>query len=185
MLVVIVLIGIIGGAVYTFTISSGSNYLKLHADGMRFSELAEKSQRVTRVLRGAGDVIEANNDSLTAYAYFSPADQYYSIVRYYLTPDKTQLMADVTKLTSNPPIGTPIAGSKQTFVIMTNFYDDPALNTFEYLDSSGSAYPLPITDLHTIKGIRINFATASLTSPQTTKTSMAVQVSLRNKKTNL
>lgn len=183
--IVMSLIGIVALGIYTFTISSSTNYLKLHSEGIRFSELSEKSQRVTKVIRGAGDITEAEHNSVTMYAYFSPADQYYSIVRYYLNVNKTQLLADVTPLTSNPPIGTPITSKKQTFVVMDDFYDDPALNTFEYLDSAGTAYSLPIGDLHTIKGMRVNLSTANNNSPNDTKTAMSIQVSLRNRKTNL
>jgi prepilin-type N-terminal cleavage/methylation domain-containing protein len=185
MLIVLSLISIVGLGIYGFTVSSGVNYLNLHADGLRFSELSDKSQRVSRVLRGAGDITNATSDTITLYAYFSPADHYYSLITYYKDTANRKLMADVTPLDANPPIGQPINAKKLTFTIMEDFYTDPAVSTFQYLDSAGNAMPLPISDLHTVKGIRANLATASKSSPATTKSSISVQVSLRNRKTNL
>lgn len=184
-LIVLTLIGIVSVGVYSFTVTSGVNYLRMHEDGLRFSELSEKSQRISRVLRGGGDITEATNDAITIYAYFSPADQYYSLIRYYKDPTNTKIMADVTPMTSNPPIGTPITAQKVTYTILDDFYNDPASKTFEYLDSAGGVMALPIADNHTIKGLRVNLVTASPRSPATTKTAISTDVSLRNRKTNL
>lgn len=184
-LIVLTLVSIVGLGIYNFTIASGVNYLKLHEDGIRFSDLSDKTQRISRVFRGAGDITEATNDTITLYAYFSPADQYYSLIRYYKDPTNTKIMADVTPMTSNPPVGTPITAQKKTYTILENFYNDPTVKTFEYLDSSGVAMTLPIADLHTVKGLRVTLTTASKRSPQTTKSSLSAEVSLRNRKTNL
>jgi prepilin-type N-terminal cleavage/methylation domain-containing protein len=184
-LIVLSLISIVGLAVYNFTISSSVNYLKLHEDGLRFSELAEKSHRMVRVFRGGGDITEATNDSVTIYAYFSPQDEYYSIIRYYKDTTKTKIMADVTPLDANPPIGNPIVSKKVTYTILSDFYDDPTKKTFQYLDSAGGVMPLPISNLHTIKGMRVTLTTASQRNPEQTKNSMTSEVSLRNRKTNL
>lgn len=185
MLVVISLIGIVGLGIYNFTIASGVNYLKLHEDGLRFSDLSDKTQRISRVFRGSGDITEATNDSITLYAYFSPGDTYYSVIRYYKDSTKTKIMADVTPMTADPPIGQPIPQNKVTYTILGNFYNDPTIKTFEYLDSSGAAMSLPVADLHTVKGLRVTLTTASKSSPEKTKSSMTAEVSLRNRKTNL
>lgn len=118
------------------------------------------------------------------YSYFSPYDQYVSLIKYYPDNSGTKLLADVTRLTANPPIGTQIAGSLKTFTIIDNFYVPGGTNTFEYLNSAGGTLSLPITDLKTIKGIRINLADRpASTNSQIVK--MSVEVGLRNRKTNL
>ena len=61
--------------------------------------------RVATVLRGATDINSAASADITLYSYFYPTDTYVSLVHYYLqTSGKvTQLMADVTPLSANPP----------------------------------------------------------------------------------
>ncbi|MCA9330321.1 prepilin-type N-terminal cleavage/methylation domain-containing protein, partial [Candidatus Saccharibacteria bacterium] len=91
----------------TFFVTTLRQYLGLQKDGTAFSDLTQQSQRITNVLRGATDVTEATNDSVTVYAYFFPNNNYVSIIRYYLNPTRTTLYADVTPMTANPPSGVP------------------------------------------------------------------------------
>ena len=125
----------------------------------------------------------ADDDEVTIYSYFFPTDTYVSLVHYYQNADSTILYADVTPMTSNPPIGTPINENKKTYTVINNLKLAPGVKLFEYLDSAGNALTLPISDLHTIKGVRVNLAVSNEASP--TNQIMTVQVSLRNRKTNL
>lgn len=184
LLVVITLIGIASLGLITFTNSTTRQYLGLQKDATAFSDLSQQSQRITNVLRGATDITEAEHDSITVYAYFFPNNEYVSQIRYYLNPSKTTLYADVTPMTSNPPVGTPITAQLKTYTIIP-YYQAQGINLFEYQDSSGTELSLPITELQTIKGIRISLKTPSDGTQDNSSQTIKTEVSLRNRKTNL
>lgn len=179
-MIVVVLAAI---TMYGFFSSSFARYFNLQKDSTNLSELSVQSQRVANVLRGSTDVISVANNELSVYAYFAPADTYVSQIRYYRSADNKILYADVTRMTANPPIGTPIPSTLKTYTIISDFHQGAGINLFTYLDASGNALTTPISDLKTIKGIRV-----TLTSPSSTPNvdhTTSVQVSLRNRKTNL
>lgn len=182
LMVVMVLIGILSTTFYVFFNDSLSQYLSLQKDGSEFTDLASQSQRIGNVMRGMTDIVSETNSDIVCYAYFAPNNTYVSQIHYYLNPTKTQLLADVTPMTANPPIGTLLTAQKKTFVIINDFYQSPTLNLFSYLDDSGSVMTLPVSDEHAIKGMQINLAVrGSHSSDQ----AVSVQVSFRNRKTNL
>lgn len=183
LMVVIVLTLTLSVTFYTFYKTNLFSYLNLQKEASYFTDLAAQSQRIARVLRGATDITTAAANDMQLYGYFSPADTYVSQIRYYKNAAGTALLADVTRMTANPPIGTPIASSLQTYTIIDNFKQTAGVNLFNYLDSTGSVMPLPIADLHTIKGVRVNLAVVSAAANN--NQSMTVEVSLRNRKTNL
>jgi prepilin-type N-terminal cleavage/methylation domain-containing protein len=183
LLVVIALLGVIFA---TFT-SFFDNYLNLYSkyqqDGSNFTELASESQRVTSVVRGLTDIISASANDLQVYAYFFPTDTYVSEVHYYLNGSGTALMADVTPMTSNPPIGTPITAQTKTYTIISNYYKASGVNLFNYYDASDSQLSLPITDEHSIMEIQVNLAEPG--SHTKNGQNLSITVSLRNRKTNV
>lgn len=184
-MVVITLIGIVATFSYTVFNSSISDYLTLQKNSLLFGDLSNGSQRIAMVTRGLTDITAANDNDMTLYGYFAPNDTYVSLIKYYLNPTKTTLFADVTPMTANPPTGTPITANKKTYVIIGNFFAKPGVNTFVYLDSVGQTLSTPIADLHTIKGLQINLG-VPITSPTADGSrTISVQVSLRNRKTNL
>jgi len=168
-------------AAFTFFNNSLQQYLWLQKDGMSSSELAAQTQRIASVMRGATDVVLASNTEMTIYAYFSPSDTYVSEVHYYKSNDGTQLLAQVTPFTANPPNGVLDTSKTRVSQVVDDFYTKDGVNTFEYIDSSGNTMTLPITEKHTIKGLRINL----VSKPPGASNSLSVQVSLRNRKTNL
>ena len=182
---VMILIAIISTATYTFINTSTSQYLALQQDGIVFGDLAFQSQRIAQVVRGLTDISQASADEITMYAYFYPKDTYASLIRYYTDSTKTTLYADVTTMTANPPIGTPIASTKKTYTIIRPFYAPTGISTFTYLDSFGATLPMPITDLHTIKEIKITLAVPVKAPVVKGNDSISLLVSLRNRKTNL
>jgi prepilin-type N-terminal cleavage/methylation domain-containing protein len=182
LVVVLFLVGIITTFAFTFFNTSTNQYLALQQDADSFNGLAGHYQRLANVLRGLTDITSASANDMTLYAYFSPNDNYVSLIHYYLSGNK--LLADVTPMSANPPNGSPLTASKKTYTIIDNFYSTPGVDTFVYLNSSGSAMTLPISDLHTVKGIRVNLAVPSK-SPSNTSQALTLQVSLRNRKTNL
>jgi prepilin-type N-terminal cleavage/methylation domain-containing protein len=183
LLVVISLVGILFASFGVFF----SGYLKLYSsyqsDASNFSEIAQQSQRISKVLRGIVDITSVGSNDLTAYAYFSPGDTYTSEVRYYLTPDNKQLLVDVTPMTSNPPIGTPITGSKRTYTIINNYFKKPGVNLFDYYDITGTLLTIPIGNQHVISTINVNLYEPVSHSPNGIQ--MSSSVSLRNRKVNL
>ncbi|MDQ5885978.1 MAG: hypothetical protein QG628_375 [Patescibacteria group bacterium] len=185
LMVVLVLVGVLTTNMYVFITGSTNQYLTLHADSASFSDLSIQSQRIANVLRGLTDITEASNDGITMYAYFVPNDTYVSIIQYYKNNEGTKLLADVTPMTANPPIGTPITAKKKTFTIIDNLKNVSGINNFDYLDSAGGLLTMPIADLNTIKGIKVNLAVPVDGPTQGGNSSVSLSVALRNRKTNL
>lgn len=185
MIIVMVVAGIIIIPIYTFFNTSFNQYISLQADGSSFSDLAIQSQRVATVLRGATSINSVSANDIDCYAYFAPSDTYVSRIHYYKNTVNTVLYADVTRMTANPPIGTPIAGSTHTFTIIPTFYQATGISTFTYLDDVGNALALPITDFQTIKAVRVTLAVPAGKLSKTSNQTVSVQVSLRNRKVNL
>jgi prepilin-type N-terminal cleavage/methylation domain-containing protein len=186
MLISITLIAIISVTFLVFFKSSLFNYLNLQKDATSFTQLDSQAARVTNVLRGSTGIVSADANDLVVYAYFYPSDAYVSLLHYYVTTTNgvKQLKADLTPMTANPPIGTPVTAQKRTFVIIDNLYQPSGMSMFNYLSSSGSVLSLPISDLQTVKGIRVNLATTTAVGPGGNQ-SISVDASLRNRKTNL
>jgi prepilin-type N-terminal cleavage/methylation domain-containing protein len=185
LMVSIAIISVLTTTFFTFFNTSISQYLSLHRDSLAFSDLATQSQRIGNVLRGLTDITQTGDNELTAYAYFAPNNYYVSLIHYYLTNNNTRLVADVTKMTSNPPTGTLVPGSTKTFVIIDNFYLASNLNTFTYYDVGNNILTAPVLDQHTIKSIKISLAVPSKSPVATSNTTMTINVALRNRKTNL
>ena len=185
MLITMILVTILSVASYTFISTSTSQYLALQQDGVVFGDLASQSQRIAQVLRGLTDITVASADEITMYAYFYPQDAYTSLVHYYKSADGKILYADVTPMTSNPPIGTPITASKKTYTIISPFYAPAGVSTFTYLDPYGIELTMPISDLHTIKEIKVTLAVPVKAPTVNGNDSISLLVSLRNRKTNL
>ncbi|MGA3150455.1 MAG: prepilin-type N-terminal cleavage/methylation domain-containing protein [Candidatus Saccharimonadales bacterium] len=162
-----------------------NQYFGLQADGSEFTNLAIESQRIANVVRGLTNIVSESGNDLTIYAYFSPNDAYVSQIHYYLNASATTLYADVTPMTANPPIGTPITSQKATYSVIDNYYQLNGVNLFNYLDASGNVLSLPISDENSIKGIQINLVVPANFPTASGKQRLSLQVSLRNRKTNL
>ncbi len=181
--VVIVLVSIISISTFTFFNSAIKRYFPLHEEGLAFSELSYGSQRVAKVLRGLTDITQASADGITLYSYFAPQDTYVSLVQYY--KQNGSLKVDVTPMTANPPIGTPITANKKTYTVIQQLYNIPNTSTFVYFDANNAVMTMPIADLHTIKAIQVNLG-VPLDNPSVGGSdTISLQVSLRNRKTNL
>ena len=170
---------------YTLFSTLFNQYFGLQEDGSEFTNLASQSQRMANVIRGATDIISESSTDLSVYAYFSPNDTYVSQVHYYLNANSTTLYADVTPMTANPPIGTPITDQKKTYTIIDDYHPLAGLSLFAYLDASGAQMSLPIADENAIKEIQINLAVPADHPSSGGNQQMSLQVSLRNRKTNL
>jgi hypothetical protein len=182
LLIVITLTFIISIGFYTFFKTNLFTYLNLQKDATTFTDIAWQSQRVANVVRGLTDIVSAADEDLVMYTYFFPSDTYVSKVHYYLGNSGKTLYADVTPMTSNPPVGTPITANLKTHTIIPEYKQSGGVKLFEYLDTAGAPMALPIADLRMVKAIRVNLATT--TSGQTNQ-AITLSVSLRNRKTNL
>jgi prepilin-type N-terminal cleavage/methylation domain-containing protein len=184
LLISIVIIAIIGSTFLVFFKSSFFNYLNLQSDATATSQLDTQAMRVATVMRGVTGLNSVAANDINIYSYFYPSDAYVSVVHYYLQTSgtTTKLLADVTPMTANPPIGTPQTNKLKTYTIIDNFYQPSGSSLFTYLDSSGNALTLPISDLQTIKGVQVNLAAKGSNG---SNQALNVQVSLRNRKTNL
>lgn len=182
LVVVMTLLAVMGVMFYTFFRTNLVTYFNLQKDASGFTDVASQSARIANVLRGATDVTVANSNDLTAYAYFYPTDTYVSQVRYYVSTDGAVLYADVTPMTANPPTGSLITANKKTYTIISSFKQGSGLTLFNYLGSTGNVLTLPITDLATIKAIRVNLGVATSGA---SNQAMTLDVTLRNRKTNL
>ncbi|MEO8862794.1 MAG: prepilin-type N-terminal cleavage/methylation domain-containing protein [Candidatus Saccharimonadales bacterium] len=176
---------IVASGMYVFFNTSFNQYLALQSNSSQFTDLAAQSQRLANVLRGLTDIITPGSNDLTVYAYFAPNNTYVSVIRYYLVNNGKTLMADVTPMSADPPIGSPITAKKRTFTIIGGFSNAPGVNLFNYLDSSGAIIPMPLVDQHIVKGIQINLSVPTSSGGPNGNQAMSLNVSLRNRKTNL
>ena len=184
LLITIIMVGVVSTIFLVAFKSTLFNYLNMQHDASTTTQISTEAYRLATVIRSATDVTSADNNDLVIYAYFYPSDAYVSLLRYYLSTDAkgTRLMADLTPMTSNPPVGTAITSQKRTFTIIDSFYTGNSKPLFEYLNAGGNTLSLPIADLQTVKGIRVNLAAKGTNGSNQT---LNVDVSLRNRKTNL
>lgn len=183
LLIVISLVAVIFVTFSSFFTNYLILYSKYQKDANNFTELSQQSQRVAQVLRGITDIVSDSANSLTVYAYFSPADTYVSEVTYYLNGNNTQLLASVTPMTANPPIGTPLNNETQYYTIISNFYLPSGGSLFSYFGASGVPLTLPISDEHSITEIQVNLAEPE--SRNANGQQLTTTVNLRNRETVL
>lgn len=185
LLVIITIIAVLTTTFFTFFKTSLYSYIRLQADASTLTDLETEAVRVATVMRTATDITIAEADEFEGYAYFSPSDTYVSLIHYYLQTSGgiTQVKADVTPMTANPPTGTPITAQERNYTVIDNYFPTTGTDLFTYLNASGNVISQPITDLDTIKGVKISLA--AKTYDKTTNQEINVQVSLRNRKVNL
>lgn len=184
LLIGIVLMAVIGTTFLVFFKSSLFNYLNLQSNASSLTQLNTQAMRVATVLRGVTGLNSVAANDISAYSYFYPSDAYVSLVHYYLhtSGGTTQLLADVTPMSANPPIGTLITDQQKTYTIISNFYQPSGGALFTYLNGAGSALTLPITDVQSVQGIQVNLSAKTTDGGNQ---GLNVQVTLRNRKVNL
>lgn len=182
-LVVMTLSAVVMITLYTAFQSSFVGYINLQKDASSLTDLSYQSQRISKVMRGATSLESVAANDITFYAYFAPTDAYVSKVRYYLSADAKKMYVDITPMTANPPVGTLITAQKRTYTVLDDFQQTSGVTLFTYMNAAGAPMTLPIADLNSVKGVKVSLAT-DITSSNTNQV-VAVQVSLRNKKTNL
>lgn len=184
LMISIVIIGIISSTFMVFFKSTIFNYINLQSDASAMTQINTQESRITQVLRGVTGITSASDNDFVGYSYFYPQDSYASVVHYYIktTGGVKQIKADVTPMTSNPPIGTPITSKLKTYTVIDSFYQPSGVTLFSYLDSGGSTIGTPISQLQSIKSIQVNLAVPLSNGGNQV---LNVQVSIRARKTNL
>lgn len=184
LMVTIILIGVLSTTFIVAFKSSIFNLLNLQTDATASLTLNSQVNRISTVLRGVTDITTANTNELILYSYFYPSDRYVSLLRYYTVSSggTVQVKADLTPMTANPPLGAPIVAQKRTFVIIGNYYQPSGTPLFQYLDIGGGTIATPVSDLKMIKSIRVQLAAKGSNG---SNQKMTLEVSLRNRKTNL
>lgn len=170
---------------FVFSSSAINSFMRLQADGLARSKLAEGSYRITKVVRGMNYIETAAADNLVGYAYFAPDDQYTSKISYYLNGAQNKLLADVTPMTADYPIGSTIPAQKKTVTVIDNFYKIAGQPTFKYYDANFQELSAPVSDRPAIKNISTTLFVKKYESNATDYVSTEVTVNLRNRKSNL
>lgn len=170
---------------FIFTSNTVSSYMRMQAQGLAYSKATEGAFRISRVLRSANFVEEAEDDRFTAYTYFAPQDAYTSKITYYLNATQTQLLADVTAMTADYPVGTLIPSSTKTVVVVDQFLKRAGVPTFTYSTANHTDISTPVSDLQAIKNVSVNIYARLYESNDQKFASSSVSVNLRNRKTNL
>ncbi len=184
LLVVIMVIGVLFTAFASFFNNNMILFFDQQQNSMNLTELQNESQRIGDVIRGTYDIISAQPNSLSLYAYFSPNDTYVSEIDYYLNSTGNQLMASITPMTANPPIGTPITTSTTVYTVISNYYAAPNSSLFTYYDANNNVLTPPIADERSIINIGINLAEPIYNSPSNQSQTLSLYINLRNRKNN-
>lgn len=165
----------------TFTVNSFNTYQYLQAQSTAAADITNLLGRVSRVVRGTTDIVTAQDNTLTVYAYFSPQDAVVKKVRYFVSG--TTLNVGLTPPTGTAPNYTYDPANEKVSVIATNLAMG-STPVFTYYDDKGTALASnpALTQIHEI-GINVimNPNPTQLRTPLSNQTI----VSLRNKKTNL
>lgn len=185
LVIVIMISSLLMITLFVFTSSSVNSFMQLQADGLAHSKLADGSFRITRVIRGMNYVETANSDTITAYSYFAPNDQYTSKIRYYLNGTQDKLLADVTPMTADYPTGSLLTAQTKTVTIIDKFYKVAGVPTFVYYDANYDQLASPVTELQSIKNVTVQLQVKKYDSNANDYVSSKVTVSLRNRKSNL
>ena len=157
-IIVIMFVGILIPAMFTFFDGVMSGYVRLQEEGLAFSQLSGDSQKINNVMRGLVDFrstateLTNNPNELKLYAYFSPNDDKASLVRIYLSDNNTKLKVDVTPRTADYPYGTEVTDPNliKHYTVIENF--DKKKNLFEFLDENNNLLTIDSsTNLNDVK----------------------------------
>ena len=181
LLVVIVVSSLLMAVLSNFFINSYQAYLNLHENALRSSEVSSALQRIAKVVRGSNTILEANPDSFTAYAYFTPRDTTLSKIHYFYDNASKSIMAGVTPATGSPPTYTYSPANEKTFKVIGSVNNN---TIFEYLNDSWENTTFSASELKDIKGVRLTISTNQLDDNRAPIV-VDTAVSLRNRKTNL
>lgn len=181
LIIVIGIASILLVGIGNFIVSALATYQYLQVQGNSAVDQTALVDRMGNVIRGATGIITAQGNTLTLYAYFSPADAVVDQVSY--TVNGSTLQVSVIPPSGTAPNYTYNPASAKITTLSTNFTDSPN-PVFTYYDASGTQLASGFTTSQ-INQIGIYLSTnpnpAKLPKPLVLQT----RVTLRNMKTNL
>jgi prepilin-type N-terminal cleavage/methylation domain-containing protein len=181
LIVAMAIIGAISVPLGTFIIKGMSSYQFLQAQSDTSTELGSLSARISRVMRGTTGIVDAQPNTLTILAYFSPQDSVVKQIRYFITGNT--LSIGVTPPTGSAPNYTYNSSDE---VIKTVRIDlsmgSNAL--FSYYDDAGNELTSGF-QVSQVKQIGIYVAADGNTRSVTVPIAVQTRITLRNFKTNL
>ncbi len=181
LIIVISLMSVVAIPLIMFTSRGIASYEFMQLQSDTSTDLSILSQRMGKVIRGTTNVIDAQNNSLTIYGYFSPQDTIVKKIRYFI--NGTHLNIGVT-----PPTGTaPNYTYNVADEVVTTTRVDLAMggqSMFTYYDDTGTILPNGFA-VSQIKAIGLYVAANPDTTRLSVPISLSTRVTLRNFKTNL
>lgn len=184
LLELIFVIGITGMmtlAIMGFVINSSRGYQYLDHQSRAAVDLSNTLNRVSKVIRGTTDVVDAQANTLTIYGYFSPNDAVVKKIRYFKSGNK--LMVGVIPPTGAGPNYT-YNPSDEEVSVLQDYISMDSTPIFTYYDATGTQLTgaFAITQ---IKQIGLNMAINPKPTILEKPISSQTVVTLRNKKVNL
>lgn len=169
---------------YVFTSNAVNDFMRLQSESLARSKVTDGTFRISRVIRGLNHIEYAQADTITAYSYFAPHDEFTSKIVYYLNSNEDQLLAEVTPMTADYPIGNLILDQQKTVVIIDGFskVSGSGSDTFEYYDKDHNPLTSPVLDTSPIKNIAVNIHARKYKTNSDKYVSGKVSVNLRNKR---
>lgn len=153
----------------------------MQAQSNTSTELSALSARIGKVVRGTTNIIEAQDNTLIIYGYFSPQDTVVKKIRYYISG--SNLNIGVTPPSGTAPNYTYIAGDE---VITTSRVDlvMAGVPMFKYYDDAGNLLPNGFA-VSQVKAVGIYVAANPRVKQLSVPVAVTTRVTLRNFKTNL
>lgn len=180
LIITMAIIGIVVTALVGIVVNSSRGYRYLQVQSNASVDLSNTLNRVTKVIRGSTDVVEAQSDRLTIFAYFSPQDTVVKRITYFV--DGTSLKATVIPPTGAGPNYTYNPFDGKTYTLASDLTNGGVV--FTYFNETGAQLSGSFTPSQ-IKQISLNMTINP--NPKVLRKPLSSQttVTLRNKKTNL
>lgn len=180
LIITMTIVSIVVTALTGLVVQSSQGYRYLQVQSNASVDLSNTLNRVSKVVRGATEVTEAQSGRLTIFAYFSPQDTVVKRITYFV--DGTSLKATVIPPSGSGPIYTYNPSDGKTYTLADDLSNGGMV--FNYFNEVGA----PLTGAFTptqIKQVGITIITNP--NPKVLRKPMSSQttVTLRNKKTNL
>jgi len=157
------------------------NYQYLQYQATASQNLSNLLTRVSKVLRGSTQITDAETNTITVYAYFSPQDAVVDKVRYFVSG--TALEVGVTPPSGIAPNYTYPSANEVITVLSNNLTTSPS-PVFTYYDDSGAQLASGFS-LAQIKQVGIFLSVNPSPHYLPRSVSTGTRVTLRNMKTNL
>lgn len=184
LLELIFVIGITGMmtlAIMSFVVNTSRGYQYLDHQSRAAVDLSNTLNRVSKVIRGTTDVVDAQSNSLTIYGYFSPNDAVVKKIRYFKSGNK--LMVGVIPPSGSGPNYT-YNQSNEEVSVLQDYLSMGSSSIFSYYDASGAQLTGAFSTTQ-IKQIGLNMAINPKPTILEKPISSQTIVTLRNKKVNL